>query len=163
MFEQKPFILQKQSNNMKKRHIEAEYYKEPKKKFGRFFLWLLVIVAVFTMLDTIVHAFYEPLEIYYYPIIGSLKFISSSFLFWYAVGKFVGTTIMGSLLFFLIKRIKSLQGKVLAFTLVIVFLIEVRYMLSGYYSGKWDLYNMINHFITLYIPTYFVFKKTKCV
>ena len=136
---------------------------EPKKGFWRFFLWLLVIVAIFTLLDALVHAFYEPLEIYYYPIIESFKFISTSPLFWYAVGKFVGTTIMSSLLFFLVKRINSLQGKVLTFTLIIVILIEVRYMLSGYYSGRWDLYNMINHFITLYIPTYFVFKKTKCV
>ena len=70
---------------------------------------------------------------------------------------------MGSLLFFLIKRIKSLQGKVLAFTIIIVILIEVRYMLSGQYELTWDLYNAINHLITLYIPTYFVFKKTKCV
>ena len=134
-----------------------------KKNFGRFFLWLLLIVAIFTLLDTLVHAFFEPLEIYYYPIPDSFKFISTSPLFWYAVGKFVGTTIMGSLLFFLIKRIKSLQGKVLAFTIIIVILIEVRYMLSGQYELTWDLYNAINHLITLYIPTYFVFKKTKCV
>ena len=126
-------------------------------------MWLLVIVAVFTLLDTLVHAFFEPLEIYYYPIPNMFKFISESPLFWYAVGKFVGTTIMGSVLFFFIRRIKSLQAKILTFTLVIVILIEVRYMLSGYYEFRWDLYNMINHFISLYIPTYFVFKKTKCV
>ena len=133
------------------------------KKFWRFFLWLLVIVAIFTLLDTLVHAFYEPLEIYYYPIIESLKFISANPLFWYAVGKFVSATIMGSLLFFLIKRIKNLHGKVLTFTLIIVILIEVRYIISGQYSGRWDLYNMINHFITLYIPTYVIFKRAKCV
>lgn len=133
------------------------------KKFWRFFLWLLVIVIVFTLLDTFVHAFFEPLEIYYYPIPSAFMFISTSPLFWYAVGKLVGTTIMGSLLFFLVKRIDNLQGKVLTFTLIIVALIEVRYILSGYYSLTWDTYNVINHFITLYIPTYIVFKKTKCV
>lgn len=137
--------------------------REPKKRFWKFFLWLLVIVGVFTLLDTLVHAFYEPLEIYYYPIPGAFKFISTLPLFWYAMGKIAGTTIMGSLLFFLIKRIKNLQAKVLTFTLIIVVLIEVRYMLSGYYALRWDLYNMANHFITLYIPTYFVFKKSKCV
>ncbi len=146
---------------MKKRFSQSS--KRQKKTFWRFFPWLLVIVAVFTLLDTLVHAFYEPLEIYYYPIIDSLKFISTSPLFWYAVGKILGTTIMGSLLFFLIKRIQNLQAKVLAFTVIIVILIEVRYMLSGYYTMRWDFYNMINHFITLYIPTYFVFKKTKCI
>jgi len=137
--------------------------REPNKKFWRFFLWLLVIVFSFTILDALVHAFYEPLEVYYYPIPESLKFISTSPLFWYAIGKIVGTTIMGSFLFFFIRRIKNLQGKVLSFTLIIMILIEVRYMLSGYYSLRWDFYNMINHFITLYIPTYFVFRKTKCV
>ena len=146
---------------MKKRF--SGHTKERKKTFWRFFPWLLVIVAIFTLIDTLVHALYEPLEIYYYPIIDSLKFISTSPLFWYAVGKIVGTTIMGSLLFFLVKRIQNLQAKVLAFTVIIVILIEVRYMLSGYYTFTWDFYNMINHFIALYIPTYFIFKKTKCV
>ncbi|MEK6871401.1 MAG: hypothetical protein AABX16_00690, partial [Nanoarchaeota archaeon] len=132
-------------------------------KFFTFFLWLLVIVAIFTILDTLVHAFFEPLEIYYYPIPNAFKFISTSYLFWYAVGKLVGTTIMGSILFFLIKRIKNLRAKVLTFTIIIVILIEIRYMLSGDYSTRWDLYNMINHFIMLYIPAYVVFKKTNCV
>ncbi len=148
---------------MKKRNIKSKTIKQFKKSFWRFFLWLLVIVAVFTALDTLVHAFYEPLEIYYYPIPEVFKFISSVPLFWYAIGKIVGTTIMGSLLFFLIKRIKNLQAKVLTFTLIIVILIEVRYMLSGYYTLTWDFYNSINHFIDLYIPTYLVFRKTKCV
>lgn len=137
--------------------------KQSKKMFWRFFICLLLIVAIFTLLDTLIHAFYEPLEIYYYPIIPALKFISTSPLFWYAVGKFVGTIIMGSLLFFLVKRLNSIQGKILTFTIIIVILIEIRYILSGQYGGLWDFYNMINHFITLYIPTYFVFKKTKCV
>lgn len=148
---------------MKKRVSKNKFNKTNKKRFGTFFLWLLLIVAVFTFLDTLVHAFYEPLEIYYYPIPAVFSFISTSPLFWYAMGKFGGTIIMGSLLFFLVKRIKNLQGKVFAFTMIIVILIEVRYMFSGYYSLRWDLYNMINHFITLYIPTYFVFKKTNCV
>ena len=146
---------------MKKRLSHSKSSRKP--TFWKFLPWLLLIVFMFTLLDTLVHAFYEPLEIYYYPIIESLKFISDNFLFWYAVGKVVGTTVMGSLLFFLVKRIKSLQGKVLTFTIIIVLLIEVRYILSGAYSGLWDFYNVINHFITLYIPTYFVFKRTKCV
>lgn len=148
---------------MKKRSVEDRLDMGKGKKFWRFFFWLLVIVAVFTFLDTVVHAFYEPLEIYYYPIPEAFKFISTLPLFWYAVGKFVGTTVMGSLLFFLVKRIKSFQGKVLTFTLIIVILIEVRYMLSGYYALRWDFFNMINHFVDLYIPTYFVFKKARCV
>src|SRR3989344_7136065 len=142
---------------MKKR-AKNNLDKKSKKGFWRFFLWLLVIVFAFTCLDAIVHAFFEPLEIYYYPIPEDFRFISDSPLFWYAVGKFVGTTIMGSLLFFLIKRINSIQGKILTFTIIIVILIEIRYILSGQYGGLWDFYNMINHFITLYIPTYFVFK-----
>ena len=137
--------------------------KEQPKKFFKFFLWLLVIVAIFTALDTLVHAFFEPLEIYYYPIPDAFRFISTSYLFWYAFGKVWGTTLMGSALFFLIKRIKNLQAKVLTFTLIIVILIEIRYILSGNYATSWDLYNMINHFIALYIPTYVVFKKTQCV
>ncbi len=150
-------------NKVKKRYAASRLNKSPEKGFWRFFLWLLVIVALFTFLDTLVHAFYEPLGIYYYPIPEALKFISTTTLFWYAVGKIIGTTIMGSVLFFLVKRIKKFQWKVLSFTFMIVILIEVRYMLSGYYSLEWDLYNMVNHFITLYIPTYFVFKKTQCV
>ena len=123
----------------------------------------MLIVILFTILDTLVHAFFEPLEIYYYLIPQFLKFISTSYLFWYAMGKLAGTTIMGSILFFAVRRIKNLQAKVLTFTIVIVILIEVRYMLSGYYELRWDFYNMINHFIALYIPTYFIFKKAKCV
>ena len=134
-----------------------------KSGFWKFFLNVLIIAFVFTLLDAFVHAFFEPLEIYYYPIPDAFKFISTNSLLWYAIGKFAGTTIIGSLLFFFIKRIKNLQGKAWAFTLIIVVLLEVRYMLSGQYTLKWDLYNVINHIITLYIPTYFVFKKTKCV
>ena len=106
---------------MKKRLSHSKSSRKP--TFWKFLPWLLLIVFMFTLLDTLVHAFYEPLEIYYYPIIESLKFISDDFLFWYAVGKVVGTTVMGSLLFFLVKRIKSLQGKVLTFTIIIVLLI----------------------------------------
>ncbi len=148
---------------MKKRVSKSDNIRVRKSTFWRFLPWLLLIVLIFTLLDTLVHAFYEPLEIYYYPIPKSLEFISNSPLAWYAFGKVWGTILMGSALFFLVRKIKPLQGKVLTFTVIIVLLIEVRYIISGAYSGLWDFYNMINHFITLYIPTYFVFKKTKCV
>ena len=131
--------------------------------FLKYFLWIIVIVALFTAIDFAVHSMVDYLEIYYYPIPQSLMFVSESPLVWYAIGKFFGATIIGALLFPIVKRIPKLWAKSLVFTLVIIVLLEVRYILSGYYGNLWHLYNFIQHGIALFAVSYIVFWKTKAV
>ena len=132
-----------------------------KNRFWKYFLWLIVIVAIFTLVDLILHYSIEYLEIYYYPIPNFLKFISDSPLIWYGIGKFIGSFIIGLLCYPLLKKIKGNLKKSLALTTITIILLEARYILSGYYTLSWDFFNAINHFIVLFICSYFVFSKSK--
>ncbi len=129
--------------------------------FWKYFLWIVIIVFLFTIIDYIIHASIEYLEIYYYPIPASLKFISDKPLVWYAFGKFYGTIILGLLCYPLLKRIKSNFAKSIVLTTIVVILLEVRYILSGYYTWTWHLANFANHFIALFVVSYIVFSKEK--
>lgn len=133
----------------------------PNPSFKKYFLWMLLIILLFTFLDGIVHATVEALEVYYYPIPESLSFISTNPLIWYAIGKFFGTIIICSLAFFAIRPIKSLLAKTSVLTIIVVVLLEVRYYLSGNYYGVWHLYNFILHTVTFFLPAYLIFWKAK--
>ncbi|MEK6898889.1 MAG: hypothetical protein AABW79_02210 [Nanoarchaeota archaeon] len=132
-----------------------------KTTFLRYFLWLLLITAIFTTIDTIVHYNVEALEVYSYPIPSTFLFISSSPLFWYAVGKFVGTLIIGSLLFFFVRKGKSPFVRALILALPVIILLEVRYLISGNYDADWHTYNTIMHFVVLLVTSWIVFAKTR--
>ncbi|MEK6914092.1 MAG: hypothetical protein AABW83_00420 [Nanoarchaeota archaeon] len=132
-----------------------------KKRFLRYFFWLILIVFIFTIIDLVLHYSIEYLEIYYYPIPNFLKFISDSPTIWYGIGKFLGSFIIGILCYPLLIKIKYNLNKSLTLTVITVLLLEARYILSGYYTISWDLFNAINHFIVLFICSYFIFSKFK--
>ena len=132
-----------------------------KTNFWRYLIWVAVIVALFTAIDFIVHFTVDYLGVYYYPIPQSLKFISETPLVWYAIGKFLGAVVIGALLFPIVKRIPKLWAKSFVFTIIIISLLEVRYILSGYYGNLWHVYNFIQHGIALLVVSYLVFWKTK--
>lgn len=133
----------------------------PKHSFKKYFLWMLLVVLLFTILDGIVHATVEALEVYYYPIPKPLQFISTSPLIWYAIGKFFGTMIIASLCYPLMKRINNLLAKTAVLTVIVIVLLEFRYYLSGNYYSIWHLYNVILHTITFFIPAYLISWKAK--
>ena len=130
-------------------------------KFVRYFAWLVVIDVLFTVIDALIHANVEALEVYSYPIPSFLLGVSSSPLFWYAVGKFVATLIFGSILFYFVKKGKTNFTRALILTLPIIILMEIRYVISGDYTAQWHVYNTIMHFIVLLVSSYVVFWKTK--
>lgn len=106
-----------------------------------------LISVVFTILDTLVHYFYKPLEVYYYPF---QFFGVQSALANYAMSKLVSTTILLFILFYFFAKTKlSKFVQYSLITLIIVTLLELRYMLSGYYTPTWHILNFINHFLTL--------------
>ncbi len=130
-------------------------------KFGRYFLWLLLIDIIFTLGDWIVHYSVESLEVYAYPIPDAFLFISTSPLFWYAVGKFVATLIMGAVLFFFVRKGKKDWSRALILAIPVIILMEVRYIISGSYTNEWHVYNTINHFVILYAASWIVFHFSK--
>lgn len=132
-----------------------------KRGFLKYFLWLIFIVGIFTGIDLILHSSIEYLEIYYYPIPEVLKFISDSPLIWYGIGKFIGSFIIGILCYPLLLRIKGNLKKSLTLTLITIVLLEIRYIISGYYTPSWDLFNAVNHFIVLFISSYLVLSRAK--
>ena len=124
-------------------------------------MWLLLIVFAFVIVDAIVHLTFKPLEVYYYPIPSFLLFISSVPLFWYVIGKIIGTIILGALAYPVLKRIKGNLWKSVGFTLFIIILLEVRYALTGYYGWIWHEYNLINHGVAFFVISYLVFRYGK--
>lgn len=113
-----------------------------------------LISVVFTILDTLVHYFYEPLEIYYYPF---HFFGVQSALANYAMSKLVSTTILLFILFFLFSKTKLnkyIQYSLI--TLIVVILLELRYIIGGYYTSTWHFLNFINHYLTLLAAIYLV-------
>jgi hypothetical protein len=149
--------------NMAKGMKKAEGGRRKDNGFWHFFLWLVVVVMLFTIIDSIIHATVEFLEVYSYPIPHVLEFISTSPLFWYAMGKFFGTVIIGSLLYSLVKHIRNYPVAILVFSVIITVLLEIRYIVSGDYSSTWHLANFLQHTIALYVVSYLVFKKTKSI
>jgi len=114
--------------------------------------------AVFTVLDTIVHYFYKPLEIYHYPI--KLLGIQSA-LANYALSKLFSTTVLLFIFFWLLAKVDL--KKIIEYQIVIIgviVLLEVRYILGGYYTAEWHVLNFINHYIALAIGVY-LFRKIR--
>ncbi len=132
-----------------------------KTKFLTYFWWLLLITAIFTAVDAFVHYNLEVLEVYSYPIPDAFLFISTSPLFWYAVGKFVGALVIGSLLFFFVRKGKTNFWRALILALPVIILLEVRYLISGNYEVDWHTYNTIMHFIVLLVTSWIVFVRTR--
>ena len=114
----------------------------------------LLVSVVFTTLDTVVHYFYEPLEIYYYPI---HFFGIESLLANYAISKLVSSTVILAILFYVFSKTQlNKYAQYTLITLIVVTLLEVRYIISGYYTPTWHILNFINHFVTLFPAIYLV-------
>lgn len=120
-------------------------------------LWAaFLMAAVFTGLDTLVHYFFEPLELYHYPI--RLLGIQSP-LINYAISKLASSTVLLFVLLYIVAKLE--WKKVIEYQIVIITLIlmlEVRYILGGYYTAEWHILNFINHYVTLSIGVYLVAK-----
>lgn len=126
---------------------------------------IVLITILFTLIDALFHNFIKTLEIYYYPIPSFLIFISPSPLFWYAAGKFAATIIIGIIIFYAISKTRlnklNLPIKTLIFSAVIVAILEIRYIISGYYSTNFHIYNAVMHFCILFISSYAIFSIMK--
>lgn len=108
----------------------------------------------FTILDALVHYFYEPLEIYYYPY---KYFGVQSPLLNYAMSKLVASTVILFILFYLFAKTDwNPYVRYGLITLILVGLLEIRYIISGRYDAQWHVLNFINHFLTLSISLYLV-------
>ena len=116
----------------------------------------LLISVIFTLLDALAHYFYEPLEIYFYP----LHFFGiQSALINYAISKLVSSTILLFILFYAFSKTKlsrNIQFNLI--TLIVVILLEIRYIIGGQYTPTWHLLNFINHYLTLIVAVYIVNK-----
>ncbi|HLC60860.1 MAG TPA: hypothetical protein VJJ52_05525 [Candidatus Nanoarchaeia archaeon] len=114
----------------------------------------LLISVIFTLLDALAHYFYEPLEIYFYP----LHFFGiQSALINYAISKLVSSTIILFILFYIFEKTKlSKHAQNNLITFIVVILLEIRYIISGYYTPKWHVLNFINHYLTLIVGIYII-------
>jgi len=145
---------------MKRKGDEKNMRK--KLSFKKNFSIVALITIIFTAIDALIHFLWVTISVYYYPIPKGLEFISNSPLFWYAVGKFIATVILGLiLLHFLTKSKWNIYIKTLLFSIIIVVLLQLRYLYSGYYGTLWHVYVMIMHFVVLTITSFVVFKFSK--
>lgn len=113
-------------------------------------LWSSFLIAlVFTILDGLVHAFYEPLEIYDYPF---HFFWIQSPLVNYAISKLLASSALLFIMFYLFAKTSLSKNKQYVWiTLILVALLEIRYIFSGHYTTTWHVLNVINHLVTLTI------------
>ena len=118
-------------------------------------LWTSFLIAlVFTVLDGLVHAFYEPLEIHEYPI---HFFWIQSPLINYAISKLLASSVLLFIMFYLFAKTSLSKNKQYVWmTLILVALLEIRYIVSGHYTTTWHVLNVINHLVTLAIGMFVV-------
>jgi len=113
--------------------------------------FLFTISFLFTILDYALHLMIEQIKIWAYPIF--IPEISTSPLFWYAVGKFVGTMIIGYILL-LVFKVRNLA----LFSAIVSLLLQFRYFLieNVYYTPQWHFTVFTLHFIILFLVSKFV-------
>ena len=131
-------------------------------KNKNWFISLILIALIFTLLDLLFHYFIEYLTIYQYPIF--IPFISESSLFWYSIGKLLTTLIVGSMLLLFFKKTKiNYNSKLLIFTTIITFLLQIRYILikNVYYTMTWHLAVLALHWVLLYAASRLSLKRNE--
>lgn len=120
---------------------------------------ILGITIIFTALDVLVHNFVNFLTIDRYSIFNFLIQISDNPLLWYATGKFLATLVFGFIVLLFLNNLKlKTWMSALIFTSIIVVLLEIRYSFTGIYPITWIVFNIVNHFVILYIVSYVIFK-----
>lgn len=116
--------------------------------FKKLLLTITIISIVFTLLDGVVHYFFEPLEIYNNSYFGLTPLIS------YMLGKFVTAFIIGGILLFILSIFTKkplILTSILTFLLVVI--LEIRYFSIFEYPVIWHILNTLNHVIILFIVT----------
>ncbi len=114
----------------------------------------LLIAILFTFSDWIFHYFVSYLYIDEYAEPQFLLNIFNNPLFWYSIGKFLGTVILGSLVLFSASKKKLgiyLQSVIL--TLIVVIPLQIRYITVYNYSFMWHVYVILLHMILLYLSS----------
>ena len=129
-------------------------------KIGNAFLSSLIIAVPFTLIDAVFHYFLKPLEISEYSYKFLLPYLNSP-LFWYAIGKFLGTILLGTIILSLIPKKLNLYSKTFIYTLLIVILLQIRYFYTGYYEINWHLLNLALHAKILFWSALIIFKWRK--
>ena len=121
----------------------------PKSKFSKYLAFSVIASSIFTLIDLLIHLFTPYFKIVSYKY-SFLSFLDAPPIVPYAIGKFIGTAIMLIVLFYLFSKMKS-YWKYSIMTLIVVAILEFRYMLDPYYSMLWHLFNLLMHIITLMV------------
>lgn len=111
----------------------------------KIFLMSLIATTLFVLADGLIH-FFTPLKVISY----RYSFLPFSPLTLYIIGKYIGTFIMFFLLLWIFSKTK-IRGfaRYSLITLIIVSLLELRYILDPYYGIFWHIINFISHYIEL--------------
>ena len=109
----------------------------------------VIIASIFTFLDTLVHTLFSPLEITYYPFNW---FTITNALYNYSISKFIATFVFFIIALYICKKLKFKKPAFnLVSGLILISLLELRYIYSGYYTTQFHIFNFINHAIILVI------------
>lgn len=121
----------------------------PKQKFSNVALFSLVASIVFTLIDWVIHVYtFDYLKVTSYKY-NLLPFLSPQIA--YSVGKFIGTFIMFIILLYAFSNSKfKPMVKYSLITLIIVSVLQVRYLLDPYYSVWWHVSVYLFHFLILF-------------
>jgi len=106
-----------------------------------------IIASIFTFGDFLFHFFIDILKIDYYSFNW---FLITNTLYNYSISKFIATFIFFTIGMFVLSKFKikdNLWKYVIGSVLIVM--LEVRYIYSGYYTNQFHFFNFINHVITL--------------
>ncbi len=133
-----------------------------KYKINRLILPLVLISLIFTLIDYMLHDAIDFLAVTYYPIPSQFVYLDYSPLVWYAIGKFIGTIVLGAIGLYIIPKFKATrQYKTLSLTLFIILPLQLRYLYGWYYTTNWHILVLLLHFFILYHSLNYFIKRRK--
>lgn len=133
-----------------------------KYKINKLIFPLVLISLIFTLIDYMLHDAIDFLAVTYYSIPSQFVYLGYSPLVWYAIGKFLGTILLGLIGLYIIPKFKvGRRYKALFLTLLIVLPLQLRYLYGGYYTPNWHIAVLLLHFFILYPTINYFIKRRK--
>ncbi|MBI2629839.1 hypothetical protein HYW76_01935 [Candidatus Pacearchaeota archaeon] len=129
-----------------------------KKQISNIILIAVISSFIFTLIDWFFHYLIPFLNISYFAERQFLLEAYNNPLFWYSIGKFVFSVIIGIiiLLFAYNSKIKN-KFLALIYTLLIVIIIQLRYVYTNAYGILWNLIVLLLHIAILYLASLITF------
>lgn len=128
-----------------------------KKELPKIIIISLLSAFIFTLIDWFFHYIIPFLSISYFAEREILLNAYNNPLFWYSIGKFIFSFIIG-IIILLFTYNSQIKNKFLAliYTLIIVIMLQLRYIYTNAYGISWNLIVLLLHIVILYSVSFII-------